>query len=220
MKIGIIGAGNIGGALTRRLAAVGHDVFVANSRGPETLTELAQAAGATAATVEDAVRDADVVVVTIPLKNVPELSRRALDARRPGAPIIDTNNYYPQQRDGRVDEIEDGMPEAMWVQQHVGEPVIKVFNNIYASHLLERGRPPGDDDRVALPVAGDDPSAKQTVMELVDQIGFDPVDAGALSESWRQQPGTPAYGSDLPAGGLRRALAQATPERPRAMRAS
>jgi len=220
VKIGIIGAGNIGGALTRRLAAVGHDVFVANSRGPETLTELAQAAGATAATVEDAVRDADVVVVTIPLKNVPELSRRALDARRPGAPIIDTNNYYPQQRDGRVDEIEDGMPEAMWVQQHVGEPVIKVFNNIYASHLLERGRPPGDDDRVALPVAGDDPSAKQTVMELVDQIGFDPVDAGALAESWRQQPGTPAYGSDLPAGGLRRALAQATPERPRAMRAS
>ncbi len=219
MKIGIIGAGHIGGTLTRRFAGIGHDVFVANSRGPETLTELAAETGATAATVADAAKDADVVVVTIPLKNVPQLGREVLERRKPGAPIIDTNNYYPQ-RDGRIEEIENGLPEAAWVQQHVGGPVIKVFNNIYASHLLEAGRPPGSEGRIALPVAGDDERAKQIVMELVDQIGFDPVDAGTLAESWRQQPATPCYGADLGADELRAALAAASPERPAEMRAS
>jgi predicted dinucleotide-binding enzyme len=122
MKIGIIGAGAIGATLTRRLAALGHDVSVANSRGPETLKELGAETGATPATVEDAVRDADLVVVTIPLKNVPDLPRGVFDTRAPGAPIIDTNNYYPRQRDGRIEEIENGMTEARWVEQHVGPP--------------------------------------------------------------------------------------------------
>ncbi len=219
MKIGIIGAGNIGGALTRRLTATGNEVSVANSRGPQTLGELAEETGATAATLADAVRDAEVVIVTIPLKNVPKLPREVLDSRAAGAPIIDTNNYYPQQRDGRIEEIENGLPEALWVQQHVGSPVVKVFNNIYASHLQDGGKPAGVADRIALPVAGDDPQAKRIVMDLVDQIGFDPVDAGGLDESWRQQPGTPAYGTDLPAERLREALAAASPERPPEMRA-
>ena len=219
MKIGIIGAGNIGGALTRRLTAIGNEVSVANSRGPQTLGELAEETGATAATLADAVRDAEVVIVTIPLKNVPKLPREVLDSRAAGAPIIDTNNYYPQQRDGRIEEIENGLPEALWVQQHVGSPVVKVFNNIYASHLQDGGKPAGAADRIALPVAGDDPQAKRIVMDLVDQIGFDPVDAGGLDESWRQQPGTPVYGTDLPAERLREALAAASPERPQEMRA-
>ena len=220
MKIGIIGAGNIGGALTRRLTGVGHDVAVANSRGPETLGDLAAETGAKASTVADAVRDADVVIVTIPTKNVPSLPREVFDLRAAGAPIIDTNNYYPQQRDGRIEEVENGLPEALWVQQHVGEPVVKVFNNIYASHLLGGGRPAGAEGRIALPVAGDAPEAKRVVMDLVDQIGFDPVDAGGLAESWRQQPGTPSYGTDLPAEQLREALASASPERPAEMRSA
>jgi predicted dinucleotide-binding enzyme len=219
MKVGIIGAGNIDGTLVRRLSALGHDVSVANSRGPDTLGELSAETGATPATVEDAVRDAELVIVTIPLKNIHSLPRAIFDTRAPGAPIIDTNNYYPQQRDGRIEEIENGMTEARWVQQHVGSPVIKVFNNIYASHLLELGSPAGSERRIALPVAGDDAAAKKVAMALVDELGFDPVDAGGLGESWRQQPGTPAYGTDLPVVELAEALAQAGPERQDAFRA-
>jgi predicted dinucleotide-binding enzyme len=133
--------------------------------------------------------------------------------------VVDTGNYYPQQRDGRIDEIEDGTTESRWVSRQLGRPVVKVFNNIYARHLLERGRRSGDPKRIALPVAGDDPRAKEIVMRLLDQLGFDGVDAGGLDESWRQQPGTPVYGTDLEAEGVRKALKEARPERSAAFRA-
>jgi predicted dinucleotide-binding enzyme len=211
VKIGIIGAGNIGGALTRRLRDLGHDVSVANSRGPETLSDLAEETGATAATIEDATRDKDLVIVTIPQKNIPSLPTGLLD----GVPaVVDTGNYYPKQRDGAIAGIEDGMTESRWVEQQLGHPVIKAFNNIYAAHLLENGQPKGTPGRIALPVAGDDEAAKSVVMELVDELGFDPVDAGGLDDSWRQQPETPVYGTDFDAAGLRDGLAQASPERP------
>ena len=219
MRIGIIGAGHIGGTLTRRLTSLGHDVFVANSRGPETLRGLASETGATAVVAEDAPRDADLVVVTIPMKAIPRLDGRILDARAEGAPVVDTGNYYPQHRDGRIAEIEDGMPESVWVSRQLGQPVVKTFNNIYAQHLLKLGRPVGSEGRIALPVAGDDPEAKPEVMRLVDQLGFDPVDAGPLAESWRQQPGTPCYAADLDAERLPAALAAASPERPVEFRA-
>jgi predicted dinucleotide-binding enzyme len=212
MKIGIIGAGRIGGTLTRRLTALGHEVSVANSRGPETLTGLATETGATAATAADAVRGAELVVVTIPEKNVRDLPRQIFDRRASGAPIVDTGNYYPQ-RDGRIEAIENGTTESRWVAQQIGQSVIKVFNNIYAKHLLELGRPRGSKGRIALPIAGDDAAAKRIVMDLVEQLGFDAVDAGALDDSWRQQPGTPCYGTDLDAERLRRALAEASPKR-------
>lgn len=218
MKIGIIGAGNIGGTLTRRLASLGHDVSVANSRGPQTLQELATQAGATAVTVTEAVRDADVVVVTIPEKNVSDLPDD-LFAGTSETVVIDTGNYYPQQRDGRIDAIENGMPESRWVEQQLGRPVIKAFNNIYADHLRDYGRPPGP-GRIALPVAGDDDNAKQIVMKLIDELGFDAVDAGGLDESWRQQPGSPVYTADLDAEGVRRALSQASPQRASQWRAT
>ncbi|HEY8646857.1 MAG TPA: NAD(P)-binding domain-containing protein [Gaiellaceae bacterium] len=213
MKIGIIGAGNIGGTLTRRLSALGHQVSVANSRGPETLADLAAETGATATTPEDAANGAELVIVTIPQKNVPELPAGLLDRTAPGAPIVDTGNYYPKERDGRIDAIEEGLPESRWVEQQLGRSVIKAFNNIQAQHLLELGRPEGADGRIALPVAGDDADAKQTVMQLVDELGFDAVDTGGLDESWRQQPGTPGYIADLEAGALRQAIADANPER-------
>jgi predicted dinucleotide-binding enzyme len=212
MKIGIIGAGNIGGTLTRRLAALGHEVSVANSRGPETLRELATETGATAVSVTDAAHDKDVVVVTIPEKNILDLPDD-LFAGAGDVVVVDTGNYYPQQRDGRIDAIEDGMVESRWVQQQLGRPVIKAFNNIYADHLRDNGRPAGTPGRIALPVAGDDDAAKAVVMQLIDELGFDAVDAGSLDQSWRQQPGTPVYTTDLDADGVRRALSQASPQR-------
>lgn len=214
MRIGIIGAGNIGATLTRRLTAAGHDVSVANSRGPDTLAELAAETGAAAVTAADAARHAEVVIVTIPEKRIPDLPDGILDAAAEGAVVIDTGNYYPQRRDGKIESIESGMPESVWVAEQLGRPVIKAFNNIYARHLLELGKPAGSPDRIALPVAGDDETAKATVMRLVDEIGFDPVDAGGLADSWRQQPGTPVYAADYDAEGVRRALADASPERP------
>ena len=213
MRIGIIGAGNIGGALARRLTEVGHEVVVANSRGPDTLRELEAETGATAATGREAARGRDVVVVTIPEKNVPQLPDDLFEGAGERVVVIDTGNYYPQQRDGRIDAIEEGMPESIWVAQQLGRPVVKAFNNIYAQHLRDHGRPAGSADRIALPVAGDDHAAKSIVMRLVEELGFDAVDAGGLKESWRQQPGTPVYTTDLDAEGVRRALAQASPER-------
>jgi len=219
MKIGIIGAGNIGGNLTRRFTAAGHDVAVANSRGPQTLADLAVETGARAVAVEEAADGAELVVVTIPEKNVPTLPKGVLDGAAAGAVVVDTGNYYPQQRDGRIDAIEDGTPESVWVSEQLGQPVVKAFNNIFAQHLLDRGQPAGTPGRVALPVAGDDDSAKRKVIALMGEIGFDGIDAGSLAESWRQQPGTPVYTADLDADAVRKALAEASPERPADFRA-
>jgi predicted dinucleotide-binding enzyme len=213
MDIGIIGAGNIGSALTRRFTALGHTVTVANSRGPETLAELASQTGATAATAHEAARAGQVVVVTIPQIKVPDLPSDLFDGVGPEVVVIDTGNYYPQQRDGRIATIEDGTPESRWVEQQLGRPVIKTFNNIYASHLEGKGAPTGSPERFALPVAGDNAAAKQTVMGLVEELGFDAVDTGSLDESWRQQPGTAVYGSDFKRDELEKALANETPER-------
>jgi predicted dinucleotide-binding enzyme len=213
MNIGIIGAGNIGGTLTRRLNALGHIVSVANSRGPKTLDGLAKETGARAVTVEEAARAGDVVIVTIPEKHIPDLPKDLFAGVPDNVVVIDTGNYYPRQRDGRIAEIESGMAESRWVERHLGRPVVKAFNNIYAKHLLEFGRPAGSPNRFALPVAGDDAKAKSVVIRLVDELGFDPVDAGGLDESWRQQPATPVYAADLDADGVRRALGNTRPSR-------
>jgi 8-hydroxy-5-deazaflavin:NADPH oxidoreductase len=206
MKIGIIGAGHIGGVLTRRLTQLGHDVTVANSRGPETLTKLAADTGARAGTVTDAASEKDLVIVTIPEKSVSELPKGLFEHSR--AVVVDTGNYYPQ-RDGRIGEIESGTTESRWVSEQIGRPVVKAFNTIQSNHLLKNGRPAGDRERIALPIAGDDPNAKALVSRLIDELGFDAVDAGGLDDSWRQQPGTPVYAADLPADKARRALSEA-----------
>jgi predicted dinucleotide-binding enzyme len=213
MKIGIIGAGQIGGTLARRLRAAGHDVSIANSRGPASLAALAQETGVRPVTVEEAARAGDVVIVTIPMKNIPRLPAALFQGVPDTVVVVDTSNYYPRQRDGRIDAIERGMTESRWVSQQLGRPVVKAFNNIYARHLLERGRPRGVPGRIALPVAGDDKAAKSTLIRLLDELGFDGVDAGSLDESWRQQPGTPVYGTDLDAEGVRKALSAAKAER-------
>ncbi len=209
MNIGIIGSGNIGSALAHRFTAAGHSVAIANSRGPQTLTDLAAETGATAVSVVEAARDKDVVVVTIPQKNIPQLPDGLFDATSRTI-VIDTGNYYPQQRDGRIEAIENGTTESSWVAQQLGRPVIKAFNNIYAKHLLENGRPSGTAGRIALPIAGDDAAALAVVAKLIDEIGFDSVETHGLDQSWRQQPGTPVYGADLDMAGTRRALAEAS----------
>jgi 8-hydroxy-5-deazaflavin:NADPH oxidoreductase len=206
VKIGIIGAGQIGGTLTRRLRSLGHEVRVANSRDPKTLAELADETGATAVWAADAAQDADLVIISIP-------------AAKPGAALIETNNYDPQQRDGLIEAIESGTPESVWVAEQVGSPVVKVFNGIWWKRLLENGKPKGDEGRIALPVAGADGPAKQLVFDVVEELGFDAVDGGTLEESWRQQPGTPVYGKDYDIPATKQALSEATPERPADFRA-
>jgi predicted dinucleotide-binding enzyme len=218
MKIGIIGAGQIGGTLVRRLTALGHEVSVANSRRPESLAALSSETGARAVTPEQAARGGEVVIVTIPMKNIPQLAG-IFDGVSEQVVVVDTGNYYPQQRDGRIDGIEEGATESRWVANQLGRPVVKAFNNIYAQHLLERGKRSGSPGRIALPVAGDDTRAKEVMIRLLDQLGFDGVDAGSLDESWRQQPGTPVYGTDLDAEGVQNALQEASRERPAAFRA-
>jgi predicted dinucleotide-binding enzyme len=214
MKIGIIGAGNIGGNLTRRLTSLGHEVSIANSRGPQTLSALAQETGAVPVTVGEAARGAEVVVVTIPLKNVPDLPPGIFDEAAEGFAVIDTGNYYPKQRDGRIAAIEDeGLTESRWTEKFLGHPVVKAFNGTYAEDILARPLPAGDPGRVALPVAGDDEEAKKAVRALIDELGFDTVDAGGIDDSWRQQPDTPVYGLRAGVDAVTEALAQASPQR-------
>lgn len=206
MNIGIIGAGYIGGTLAGRLTKLGHTVYVANSRGPETLKDLAEKTGATAVTAHEAARHGDIIIVTIPLKNIPDLPKDLFEGVSANVPVIDTSNYYPLLRDGKMPELEGDLTESEWVQQHLGRPVVKVFNNITFTSLEKSGKPAGTPGRVALPVASNDAAAKQKVMALVEELGFDAVDDGTLRESWRQQPGSPVYGTDLPAPQLQQQL--------------
>jgi len=205
MDIGIIGSGQIGSILARRLAALGHRVRVANSRGPQSLATLAAETGAVASTVTEAASARDVVIVTIPEKAVPTLPAGLLAATT--AIVVDTGNYYPA-RDGRITAIDEGLADSQWVAEVLGRPVVKAFNNIVAASLESRGAPPGTPGRVCLSVAGDDTAAKQVVLRLIDELGFDGLDAGSLAESWRQQPGTPAYCMDLDRTALQAALAE------------
>jgi predicted dinucleotide-binding enzyme len=213
MKIAIIGTGNIGGALARRFRATGHDVAIANSRGPASLQELARETGARPVTIDEVVQGAELVVVAIPMVKVASLPVHLFADASPGLIVVDTSNYYPRERDGRIAEIEAGLTESGWVQQRLGHRVVKAFNSIVAQHLLENGRPAGSPDRIALAVSGDDVGQKSVVARLLDDIGFDAVDAGTIAQSWRQQPGTPGYLQDFGVEGVRAALQQARPER-------
>jgi predicted dinucleotide-binding enzyme len=214
LKVGIIGAGQIGGTLTRRLRALGHDVFVSNARGPESLTDLARETGAHAVSVREAARAGEIVVVAIPEAAVAKLPPGLFDGVSADTVVIDTGNYYPRHRDGRIEAIENGLTESRWVANTLGRSVVKAFNNIWAHDLLTRGRPRGAGDRFALPMAGDDPKAKAKVVAITNELGFDAVDAGGLDESWRQQPGSPVYTANRDAAGTTQLLAEASKQRP------
>jgi 8-hydroxy-5-deazaflavin:NADPH oxidoreductase len=209
MRIGIIGAGSMGRILAGHLGKLGHHISIANSRGPESLTELAAEINATPVSVADAANAGEIVIIAIPTKGVAELPRDLFANAPSNVVVIDIGNYHPELRDGRIDAIDRGMLDSQWVAQQIGRPVIKAFNNIYAKSLLEKGVPRGTKGRIALSVFGDSEETKSVVLRLVDDLSFDPVDAGDLDESWRQQTGTLAYCQDLEAAPLGRALAEA-----------
>jgi hypothetical protein len=212
MRIGIIGAGNMGATLAARLTRLGHQVAIANSRGPQTLTDVAARTGAAPVPVTEVTSNADVVIVAIPEKSIPGLPAGLLSALPADTVVIDAGNYVPKLRDGHIDAIDAGLTESQWVQAELGHPVVKAFNTIRPASLASLGKPAAAAGRAVIPVAGDDPAAKAAVLELTDQLGFDGLDAGPLAESWRQQPGTPVYTTDLPLEDARQALADATPE--------
>ena len=192
--VGIIGSGMIGGTVARLSVAAGHRVVVSNSRGPETLQELAAELGplATAGSAEQAAEAGDLVVVSVPVKAFAEIPAKPLA----GKPVLDTGNYDPQ-RDGHLEELDTGaLTSSGLLQRYLPDAhMVKVFNNIFFSHLASLARPHGVPDRSALPIAGDDEGAKAAVTAFLDSIGYDAVDAGPLAESWHQEPGTPVYGT-------------------------
>jgi 8-hydroxy-5-deazaflavin:NADPH oxidoreductase len=207
--IGLIGAGHIGSQLARLAVKNGYDVVISNSRGPETLADLVHELGphARAATPPEAAQAGDIVVVTIPLKNLRDVPAAPLA----GKVVIDTLNYYPQ-RDGHIADLDnEKTTTSELVQRHLPQSrVVKTFNHIYAADLTTHGQPAGSANRRALAIAGNDAAARSEVESLLDQFGFDTVDMGPLSESWRIQRDTPGYGPRRTAGELRKDLAAAT----------
>jgi predicted dinucleotide-binding enzyme len=206
--IGFIGSGHIGSQVARLAVAHGYNVVMSNSRGPETLAALVAELGPTAraATADEAAKAGDIVVVTIPLKNYRAVPVEPLA----GKIVIDTNNYYPQ-RDGHIPELDsESTTTSELLQAHLPKSkVVKAFNHIYAAQITTDGRPAGTGNRRGLVIAGNDAAAKATVAKLLDEFGYDAVDAGPLSESWRIQRDTPGYGPRRTAEELRKDLAAA-----------
>jgi len=207
MKIGILGVGFIGETLVRKLSAAGHDIRVANSRGPETLKDLAGQTGATAVTTAEALQGIDAVILSIPLNKMPPLKALLTDVPADVA-IIDTSNYYPL-RDGHIAALDEGQVESAWVAEQIGRPVTKAWNAVLAGTLRKNGKAKGEAGRTAIPVAGDDEAAKRIALDLVEATGFDAVDAGGIAESWRLQTGSPAYCTEPTVEELKLALAKA-----------
>ncbi|WP_280436615.1 NADPH-dependent F420 reductase [Nocardia carnea] len=211
MKVGILGVGHIGKTLSRKLSAAGHDVEVANSRGPETIDATVLATGARAVPAAEAVQGVDVVIISIPLNRVPEIA--PLLAGVPAETIvIDTSNYVPG-RDSQIAAIEAGQVESLWAAEQLGRSIVKAWNAIGSGSFALKGTPPGTPGRIAIPVAADDDSDRAVGMALVEDTGFDGFDAGPLAQSWRQQPGAPAYCTDLTRDEMPAALASAEAEK-------
>ena len=208
MKAGIIGAAAMGQILAGKLLAGGHSVRISNSRGPSSLAEVAAQIGATAVSVADAVVDVDIVFIAIPTRAVPNLPKRLFENAPKDLIVVDLTNTFPW-RDGLIPAFDQGVPESVWVSEQIGRPVVKALNTVGYPALYAEGRPKGMPGRIAMAVAGDDAKAKAVVLDLVDQFGFDGVDAGSIAESWRQQPGTPAYCTDLDIDGVKDGLARA-----------
>ncbi|MFJ8768207.1 NADPH-dependent F420 reductase [Streptomyces clavifer] len=190
--LGIIGSGNIGSAVARLAVAADIEVVIANSRGPESLTDLIDELGprATAGTAEEAARAGEATLLSIPLTAYRDLPAGLLTGRT----VLDTGNYYPY-RDGRITELDSEEVTTAELEQQLlpGALLIKAFNNILAHHIPQLARPAGAPDRSALPIAGSDPDAKARAAELIGRLGFDTVDAGTLDESWRFEPEAGAY---------------------------
>lgn len=208
MKIGIIGTGAIGSTLAKKLAAAGHEVKVTNTHREDELAKKAKELGATPATIYEVVKNVEVIIVTIPTIAIAQLPKDLFQDISDEVVIVDTSNYYPF-RDGEIKELKDGEVESVWVSKQLGRPVIKAFNNLLAHTLEHLGKAEGEEDRIAITVSGDNVNSKTIVSRLINETGFDAVDAGDLAQSWRQQPGTPAYCTELNVAELKQALGDA-----------
>ncbi|MCE7062343.1 NADPH-dependent F420 reductase [Dyadobacter sp. CY343] len=195
MKIGILGVGHIGKTLALKLAQAGHDVVVANSSRPENIDPAVLATGAVAVTALQAVQNKEVIILSVPLNRIPELAP-LFEAVSQESTVIDTSNYYPG-RDSRIESIEAGMVESLWVVQQLGRPIAKAWNAIGSHSLVVNGKPAGSPDRIAIPIAADRDIDREVTTRLVNDTGFDAFDTGSLADSWRQQPGAPVYCTDL-----------------------
>ncbi|MDH6291322.1 NADPH-dependent F420 reductase [Rhodococcus opacus] len=212
MRIGILGVGNIGATLTQRLSAAGHDVKVANSRGPETIPDAVFSSGGRAVHAHETGADVDALIISVPFAKTPDI-RPVVDQLPAGAVLLDTSNYYPQ-RDGHIGEVDDGQVESRWVQEQLGgRPLVKAWNAITTGSFTRYASAPGSVGRIAVPVAADSDADRSVGMSLVEQTGFDGFDAGTLDQSWRQQPGAPSYCTDLTRDELATALDAADPAR-------
>jgi predicted dinucleotide-binding enzyme len=211
MKIGIIGAGQIGSTLIRQYSKAGHSVKMTNSSGSDKLKNLALETGASAVNLTDVVTDVDVVVISIPLIAILKLPHHLFNNNSANITIIDTSNYYPI-RDGTIKEIENGMIESVWVSNQLQQPVIKAYNSILAGSLVQAGLPKDSASRIALPISGDDKKSKDLVATLINDSGFDSLDVGSLQDSWRQQPGSPVYCTDLTLTQLKKLITKAKRE--------
>ncbi|MCW3073625.1 MAG: 3-hydroxyisobutyrate dehydrogenase [Flaviaesturariibacter sp.] len=207
MKIGIIGTGAIGSILAEKLSQAGHHIKVTNTRAMPELEKIAARLGATAATIQDVAKDVDAIIFSMPFNAYKNLPKDLLKDVAQDVVVMDTSNYYPF-RDGEIAELED-VPESVYISGILNRPLVKVFNNILEHTLKYKGKAVGAEGRIAISIAGDNEEHKKIVAEVVDQTGFDTVDGGSLSESWRQQPGTPAYCTELNEAELTQALADA-----------
>ncbi len=212
-KIGIIGAGSLGSRLAKKFQEAGHAVRIANSGPPESLKETAASWGAEAASVADLVTGVDIVVIAVPVKAIEDLPRDLFANSPESLIIVDAGNYSPENRDANIAELDGGMPDSVYVAGHFGRPVIKAFNSITGYALGNKALPPNATGRIAVPVSGDDPQAKATIIELIDQMGFDGVDLGSLTDSWRQQSGGPLFCTDHTRGEIPAALEAADKSR-------
>jgi 8-hydroxy-5-deazaflavin:NADPH oxidoreductase len=197
MDIGIIGSAEMGTCLASKFIKLGHTVSIANSRGPASLKQLAGEIGAEAASVEEVTKNKEVIIVSIPLKNVPDLPKNLFKQLPEDVVVIETLNYYPTLRDGAIPALVQSGIDSLWVQEQLGVRVVKVFNSILATSINDLAKPKGEKDRIAIAVSGDDPKAKKVVFTLVDELGFDPFDVGNIAQSWKQQPGSSIYCRDI-----------------------
>lgn len=207
MKIGIIGTGAIGSTLAEKLSAAGHQIKVTNTRAMPELEKIAAGLGATAATIEDVVKDVDAIIFSMPFNAYKDLPKDLLKEVPQEVVVMDTSNYYPF-RDGEIAELNQ-ISESEYISGILNRPLVKVFNNILEHTLKYKGKAAGAEGRIAISIAGDNEEQKNVVAQLVDLTGFDTVDGGTLAASWRQQPGTPAYCTELKEADLKAALANA-----------
>ena len=206
MNIGIIGSGGMGRCLASKLVKLGHTVSIANSRGPASLKQVAGEIGAAAVTVEEATKNKEVIIVSVPQKNVQDLPKNLFKQLPGDVVVIETGNYYPNLRDGAIPALDQSGIDSLWVQEQLGIPVVKVFNSILAESLRDMSKPKGEKNRIALAISGDDAKAKEVVFQLVEELGFDPFDVGTIAQSWKQQPGSPIYCRDIDLEELKKRL--------------